>query len=449
MNYLKSQIEQEIAPKTKDIKLVCYVTGSHAGFLTYDGIDVNGKRISDEIEAETNRLEQEKGKVVKFSMVGYSLGGLISRYSVGYLYSKGYFDQRDPINFTTFCTPHVGVLNPGSSWGTKVYNFVAPLVLAHTGAQMFLRDGGKDNKLPLLVWMSDPRSTFIKALKCFKHLSLYANVINDKRTAWYTASISAKDPFKSMINENASAYLLEFIKGYEPVVIDVDKPIQFKSDINDNVNQDRFSRGKSSIRRKWKWAKLIVTAILISPFWGIYLLGNSIYQRISNYIRVSNFFKDSGNSLAHLNIIQDGSFDNNSNNNESFLHSLETDVTATVKDQNEKFFESIFAAMNSDSYKNYHNTTKLMSGSAPNSNEENLTLVDLKGKTRDFNLKLNDHQTTIIRNLNELNWNKFPILLRLTKQTHRAAIVRHNNPTFEEGKSSVGHFINEVFDYTQ
>lgn len=446
MEYIKSQIEQEIVPKS-DIQVVCYVTGSHSGFLTYDGIDVNGKRISDEIEAETARLELEKGKVVRFSMVGYSLGGLISRYSVGYLCAKGYFETRDPINFTTFCTPHVGVLNCGNSWGTRLYNFVSPYILAHTGAQFFLADG-KSDRLPLLVWMSDPRSTFIKALKKFKHLSLYANVINDKRTAWYTASISAKDPFNSMINENASAYSLEFIDGYEPVVIDVNKPINFKSQIVDKVDHDdAISRGKDSAWRKWKWVKLITTAVIISPFWAIYLIGNSIYQRLGNYFRVSSFFRDTSNSLTHLHEYPNSSDDALSEKQESLLQTIESDVTNTVKDQNEKFFESIFAAMNSDSYKDYHNTTKSLTGDMSGSTES-LDLVNLKGKVQDFLLNLNNDQLTIINNLNSLGWQKFPVLIRLTKQTHRAAIYRHVDPTFVEGKTVIKHYVNEIFDYT-
>jgi len=31
--------------------------------------------------------------VEKFSIVGYSLGGLVARYSLGLLYSKGLFDK--------------------------------------------------------------------------------------------------------------------------------------------------------------------------------------------------------------------------------------------------------------------------------------------------------------------------------------------------------------------
>ena len=77
-------------------------------------MDVNGKRISDEVWEQTKLIEQEKGgKVTKFSVVKYSLGGLISRYCIGYLSSQGYFDNIEPINFTTF-VHHVGVLVPQS-----------------------------------------------------------------------------------------------------------------------------------------------------------------------------------------------------------------------------------------------------------------------------------------------------------------------------------------------
>ncbi|OBZ74182.1 hypothetical protein A0H81_06115 [Grifola frondosa] len=50
---------------------------------TYDGVDWGGERVSEEIYEEVKRLEEEGKKVTRFSIMGYSLGGLIARYVVG------------------------------------------------------------------------------------------------------------------------------------------------------------------------------------------------------------------------------------------------------------------------------------------------------------------------------------------------------------------------------
>ena len=79
---------------------------------------------------------REAGDVItKFSLVGYSLGiphfspqvyeagGLISRYVIGLLYARGVFEKMQPVNFTTFATPHLGIrhVNPGSCITLQIF----------------------------------------------------------------------------------------------------------------------------------------------------------------------------------------------------------------------------------------------------------------------------------------------------------------------------------------
>jgi hypothetical protein len=64
---------------------------------TYDGIEVGGERICQEIENEIGRLKSHGRQVKRLSLVGYSLGGLVARYAIGLLYSKGLFDHIQPI----------------------------------------------------------------------------------------------------------------------------------------------------------------------------------------------------------------------------------------------------------------------------------------------------------------------------------------------------------------
>lgn len=66
---------------------------SNSGSFTYDGIERGGERICAEIEKEIKSIESQGGKIEKLSIIGYSLGGLVSRYAVGLLYAKGILDR--------------------------------------------------------------------------------------------------------------------------------------------------------------------------------------------------------------------------------------------------------------------------------------------------------------------------------------------------------------------
>ena len=56
-------------------KLSILVAKSFTGGHTWDGIDVNAWRASQEIDEEIDRLEGEGEEVTRFSVIGYSLGG--------------------------------------------------------------------------------------------------------------------------------------------------------------------------------------------------------------------------------------------------------------------------------------------------------------------------------------------------------------------------------------
>ncbi|GAV26646.1 hypothetical protein PMKS-000100 [Pichia membranifaciens] len=64
---------------------------------------------------------------------------------------------------------------------------------------------------------------------------------------------------------------------------------------------------------------------------------------------------------------------------------------------------------------------------------------------KSFRLNMSPHQREIIKNLNQLEWSKYPIYITKTNATHAAAIVRHEDPTFEEGKTVIRHFCEHVF----
>lgn len=79
-----------------DEPLEFLVAEKNIGNSTYDGIEVGAERVTQEIEDYIKKLKDEGKKVDKLSITGYSLGGLVGRYVVGLLYSRGVFDEVKP-----------------------------------------------------------------------------------------------------------------------------------------------------------------------------------------------------------------------------------------------------------------------------------------------------------------------------------------------------------------
>lgn len=452
MNHLSEQIQANCIPEDPDEKLAVHKAGSHSGYLTYDGIDVNGKRVSDEILEVAHSLESQGSKVTKFSLIGYLLGGLVSRYALGILYDNGFFENVQPIHFVTFCTPHVGVLNPGTGISTKIYNTLAPYFLAATGSQLFLTDrkivAGKEY-LPLLQWMSDPSSKFYKALELFRERSLYANAINDRRTSWYTAFVSALDPFNSMVNETLSAYSLRYIKGYEPTIVEFSKKIDFN---RVDLRRPQFSLGRL-LYKGYVWLKLLSSMVFIMPIYSLYVIYNSIKQRVKMTKRLKEFARDNAeglktlyevaakdDTLTHLNSMVDKDSDQKESDS---LH-----LADRFQDQTETFVDSIYSALNSASYYDYHHSVaRTNTALAEKTQLLNKTPINLRGKKAAplFKVKLTSTQEDIVKNFNRLEWKKYPVIIKNTKATHAAIIYRHEDPSFKEGKLVVNHFVSQVF----
>lgn len=73
---------------------------------TFDGIDVCGERLRDEIIALTDQNPSLK----YISMLGHSMGGLMLRCAAGQLYdpATGLIARLEPVHFITIATPHMG-----------------------------------------------------------------------------------------------------------------------------------------------------------------------------------------------------------------------------------------------------------------------------------------------------------------------------------------------------
>lgn len=205
-------------------KVIVHRSECNYSKLTFDGVDMMGERLAQEVLAVVKRRPDVK----KISFVAHSLGGLIARYAIGRLYensskfgqsgfytnslkeentnsSEPYLEKPceyriaglEPMNFITFATPHLGSrghkqlpLLCGLPFLEKRAPQTAHLVAGRSGKHLFLTDSD-EGKLPLLLRMVDDGDDlkFISALRAFKRRVAYANANYDHMVGWRTSSI--------------------------------------------------------------------------------------------------------------------------------------------------------------------------------------------------------------------------------------------------------------------
>ncbi|KAK4517966.1 uncharacterized protein ATC70_001315 [Mucor velutinosus] len=188
-------IEKKLIDKYQDKIHVLNSSVNEAKF-SYDGVDICGERLAEDIESTVVRLGKNGKQVKRISMIGYSLGGLIVRYAIGHLGQKGFFNTIEPAYFVTFATPHMGVRLPSSNAFSIMFNFVSGRLVSRSGEQLQLLDkyDKVDNK-PMLEILSDPDQPYFKYLSKFKKRRTYANIANDRTVAYWTAGLELRDYF--------------------------------------------------------------------------------------------------------------------------------------------------------------------------------------------------------------------------------------------------------------
>jgi triacylglycerol esterase/lipase EstA (alpha/beta hydrolase family) len=90
-------LETSLRDKYAEDKVHILVVKRNAGSFTYDGVETGGERVANEVEETLDELAHKGHVMKKISVIGYSLGGLIARYAIGLLYSKGVFEKIEPV----------------------------------------------------------------------------------------------------------------------------------------------------------------------------------------------------------------------------------------------------------------------------------------------------------------------------------------------------------------
>ena len=155
-------------------------------------------------ELKEKKLLEEK---VRISLVGHSLGGLISRYAVYELHMAEFFKDIVPWGFYTLASPHLGVRHPGKQVdkgvGKKLwsgtFHFVTSAFFGKTGAQLLLEDkAAKEKSLDKLkesLLFEMTTEPFLEPLLAFRFPTLVAITHFDILVAYCSAAIKTHNPY--------------------------------------------------------------------------------------------------------------------------------------------------------------------------------------------------------------------------------------------------------------
>lgn len=411
MNTIAEKLREKHS--TDDLRI--FLASTNTGYNTYDGVETGGERVAAEIESELATVKAAGGNITRFSILGYSLGGLIARYCIGLLYARGLFDpgQLEPVNFTTFASPWLGARAPIKWVGTNVWNYLGARTLSTSGQQMFLTDKFRDTGRPLLAIMADPSSIFYRALAAFRKRILYSNIINDRSTPFYTTFVGGVDPFV-----DPSAINFSHIKGYEPTMVDISKPITRKP-----AKTDMYTRFISASNAYLTRIPFVLTLAALLPLTGTIYFSNAAYQTFRSSSRIQAH--ERGRTGYFLN------------------YRVPLLIEQALENADARAAPQYLS--NSDAAA----AEATMSGEKPG--DEDVDLDEAKShasglKTDAPTLALAPEVFEMIRNLNKLDLRKFPVHITLVQHAHAAILVRWKKEGFREGYTVIRHWVDEEFE---
>ncbi|KAF9961051.1 hypothetical protein BGZ70_008377 [Mortierella alpina] len=272
MKYIAQQFKERLGDR-----ILVYRAESNESSLTYDGVDVCGQRLVQEVHevirvieaggnikdlrgqkhktkkakksdkklghpsssvsssppssnysSKNNSQEDvldssiegaKRKKVTQFSYLGYSLGGLIGRFAMGLLDMEKFFDPVDQGGRGIEPVYFVTMATPHLGIRKPPESNWSKL-FNYLSSTMLSRTGEQlqliDDYIdgkPILLVMSEPGSVFVQALSRFKRRALYCNIRNDRSVPFWTASFSDADPFSEL-----EAMEIQYNSGYSSLI---------------------------------------------------------------------------------------------------------------------------------------------------------------------------------------------------------------------------------------
>jgi len=299
--------------------------------------------------------------------------------------------------------------------------------LSKSGRQLFTIDKFRETGRPLLEILADPESIFIKGLSKFERRTLYTNIVNDRSAVYYTTGIAKTDPFTNLENLK-----INYLKGYEDVILDPEAPIAPKDpeESHSTIYANFVKSSQTTIGR----IPFLMAMMLFIPIGVVVFLINSGFQSLRSQRRIQLHEK----GLAG---IQPSNYR---------FPLLITSMRETVED--------VYENLNSAQSNEY-----LVAGSEEEAGQEEpgSPLIERPQLAKDASdgtsekseprqldlptLALAPYQFRMIQALDTVGWRKYPVYIHNVRHSHAAIVVRVDKPSFDEGRVVLRHWLEEEF----
>ncbi|KAI4952613.1 hypothetical protein J4E91_003085 [Alternaria rosae] len=411
-------VSTTLGERYSEDKLYILVAKRNAGSFTYDGIDTGGERVAEEVERKLEELAEAGHDITKISVVGYSLGGLIARYAIGLLFHRGIFEKIQPVNFTTFATPHLGVRTPLKGYHSHIWNVLGARTLSMSGRQLFGVDKFRDTDRSLLAVLADPESIFIRGLAQFKHRSLYANVVNDRTVTYYTAGISQTDPFV-----DPDDIKINYIPDYEDVIVDGQHPVSQKEPEEPPALSQRLVQGTWTILGR---TGIVAALTVLVPIGVSAFLINSAFQSIRSQQRIRLHEEGrSGIDYARYRI-------------PLMINAVRREAEGMYENANHVQSQEYL----SESYEHVGSASPRSKRKGESRSDVDSIQEQKEAATPTFpTLALTQEQFGMIEALDNVGFTKHPVYIHNHRHSHAAIVVRMNKTSFNEGKVVIKHWL--------
>ncbi|KAB5554541.1 putative serine esterase-domain-containing protein [Coniochaeta sp. 2T2.1] len=409
-------------------QLYILVAKKNAGSFTYDGIELGGERVCREIEDQLEEIKSKGGNIKKLSIAGYSLGGLVARYAIGLLYSKGVLDELECQNFTAFASPFLGVRSPLRGFANQLFNVLGARTLSKSGHQLFTIDQFRDTGRPLLAVMADPKSVFMQGLAKFKRRTLYTNIVNDRTAVHYTTGIAKRDPYADLTRVKVN-----YLPGYEPVVLDPSNPVTQLP--HEEVKRDFQTRARAYAAN----LPFVLALSVFLPMGVVAFLITSAIQTVRSSKRIELHEK----GLAGIdyrsvpliikeirNQIEDAYEELNNRQHQDYLPASQEVPSDSEDEEDDKEPKR---EQKQPTVERKPSMRRRRSSAASSASRHLPTLA------------LTEEQFGMIDGLDGLGWRKYPVWIHKVRHSHAAIVVRSDKESFSEGEVVLGHWAKEEF----
>jgi hypothetical protein len=131
----------------------------------------------------------------------------------------------------------------------------------------------------LLEVLGDPESIFIKGLANFERRTLYANIVNDRSTVYYTTGISKTGPYTHL-----DKIKVTYLKGYGDVIVDpASQVVPNEPEEPDLTYYGQFLKWCYTVFHR---LPLVLALMIFIPLGSVIFLISSGYQSLKSSRRI-------------------------------------------------------------------------------------------------------------------------------------------------------------------